>query len=66
MLQIIYATAFLVKRLKKSFTLHVRLFNCLTRIVLVWSAVDRGIEPRSNHSKDYQFVFVASSLSTGH
>ena len=34
--------------------------------VLASSAVDRGFEPRSDQTKHYAFVFVASPLSIHH
>jgi hypothetical protein len=34
--------------------------------MLASSAVDRGFEPRSGQTKDYNLVFVASPLSTQH
>ena len=51
---------------------HTDNLKCFTRIggvmviVLVSSTVDRGFEPRSGLTKDYEMVFVVSPLSMQH
>ena len=44
-------------------------YNCIGSVmdsVFASSAVDRGFEPQSSQTKDYEIVIVASPLSTQH